>query len=105
MTSMAKIILIFVLGMGPAIFGHSNPEIIAAVNAQLDRQFSAASAVMHTTLEIELAEKVVQYVPCADKVRFGISGTEADQLAMRVARGFTGRRLCCPMRRALSRMA
>lgn len=81
----------FVLGMGPAIWGHDNPEIAEAVRAQMERQFSAASSLMHTTLEIELAEKVVRHVPCAERVRFGLTGTEADQLAMRLARGATGR--------------
>ncbi|MCG8443430.1 MAG: aminotransferase class III-fold pyridoxal phosphate-dependent enzyme [Caulobacterales bacterium] len=81
----------FVLGMGPAIWGHSNEELFTAVEAQMRRLFSAGSAVMHTTLEIALAERIVEHVPCAERVRFGISGSEADQLAMRLARGATGR--------------
>ena len=82
----------FVLGMGPAIWGHSDRDIFDAVIDQLETQFSSASSIMHTTAEIELAEKIVQHVPCAEKVRFGLSGSEADQLAMRLARGYTGRR-------------
>jgi glutamate-1-semialdehyde 2,1-aminomutase len=81
----------FVLGMGPAIWGHSNNQLRDAVFSQYDRQFSSPSAVMHTTLEIELAEKIVEYVPCAQRVRFGLTGSEADQMAMRIARGATGK--------------
>ncbi|NRA30615.1 MAG: aminotransferase class III-fold pyridoxal phosphate-dependent enzyme [Parvularculaceae bacterium] len=81
----------FVLGMGPAIWGHSNQEYFDSVRAQLDRQFSSPSSIMHTTAEIELAEKIVEHVPCADRVRFGLTGSEADQLVMRLARGATGR--------------
>ena len=82
----------FVLGMGPAIWGYSNAELAEAITEQIDRQFSAASSIMHTPAEIELAEKIVEYVPCAEKVRFGLTGTEADQLALRLARGYTGKR-------------
>ena len=38
-----------------------------------------------------LAEKIVEHVPCAELVRFGLSGSEVDQLAMRLARGYTKR--------------
>ena len=82
----------FTLGMGPGIFGHSNRAIRDAVIAQMDRQMIAASGAMHHVAEIELAERIVEHVPCAERVRFGISGTEADQMAMRLARGFSGRR-------------
>ena len=45
-----------------------------------------------TRLEVELAERVVRHVPSVEKVRFVSSGTEATMSALRVARGFTGRR-------------
>jgi len=81
----------YVLGMGPAIWGHSHTEYREAIHEQLDRLFSCGSAVAHTTLEIELAEKIVAHVPCAEKVRFGISGSEAVQVAIRLARASTGK--------------
>ena len=81
----------FVAGMGPAIWGHSNAEYLDAIKVQTDRLFSIGSTIAQTTAEIELAEKIVEYVPCAEWVRFGISGSEADQLAIRVARGYTGK--------------
>lgn len=81
----------FVAGMGPAIWGHSNSEYLGAIKAQTDRLFSIGSTVAQTTLEVELAEKIVEHVPCAEWVRLGISGSEADQLAIRIARGYAGR--------------
>jgi glutamate-1-semialdehyde 2,1-aminomutase len=81
----------FVAGMGPAIWGHSNSEYLEAIKEQVDRLFSIGSTVAQTTQEVELAEKIVQHVPGAEWVRFGISGSEADQLALRLARAYTGR--------------
>ncbi len=81
----------FVAGMGPAIHGHSRREYLAAIKAQADRLFSIGSTVAQTTLEVELAERIVEFVPCAEWVRFGISGSESVQLAMRIARAHTGR--------------
>lgn len=81
----------FTLGMGPGLLGHNNARIRAAIVEQLDRQMIAASGAMHHTAEIELAERIVDHVPCAEQVRFGISGTEADLMVMRLARGVTGK--------------
>jgi len=81
----------YVAGMGPAIWGHSNREYLDAVKAQVDKVFSLGSAVAQTTLEVELAERIVEHVPCAEWVRLGISGSEAVQLALRLVRAATGR--------------
>lgn len=81
----------FTLGMGPAIFGYSNERYLDAIERQMRRLFSVTSARAHTTTEIEFAENIAAVVPCAENVRFAISGTEADQLAIRVARAYTGR--------------
>ena len=44
-----------------------------------------------TDIEIRWGELVTELVPCAEKVRFNSSGTEADMMAMRMARAYTGR--------------
>jgi glutamate-1-semialdehyde 2,1-aminomutase len=44
-------------------------------------------------LEYEVAERVQAMVPCAERVAFTSSGSEAVQIALRLARGFTGRNL------------
>jgi glutamate-1-semialdehyde 2,1-aminomutase len=75
---------------GPLILGHANPEVIAAVMAQLPRGMSYGAA---TELECQLAEFIVNAVEPVESIRFVSSGTEAVMSALRVARGFTKRDL------------
>ena len=82
----------FVGGMGPAIWGHSKEEYLEAIKTQLETLFSIPSTIAQTEAEVLLAEKIVEHVPCAEWVRFAISGSEAVQLAVRIARGYSGRR-------------
>lgn len=78
----------YVLGSGPLLLGHAHPAIVAAVQAQAARgsTFQWLSEPM-----IRLAERLCATVPCADKVRFVSTGTEATMFAIRMARVFTGR--------------
>ncbi len=79
----------FVCSWGPMIMGHAHPEIIDAIQevAALGTSFGAP-----TPGEIELARQVVEAVPSLEKVRFVNSGTEATMSAIRLARGYTGRK-------------
>lgn len=78
----------YVLGSGPLILGHAHPAIIGAVADQLQK-----GSTFYTLNEraIMLAEKIAKAVPCAEKVRFTSSGTEATFFALRFARAYTGR--------------
>lgn len=78
----------FTMGWGSAILGHAHPKIVQAVERQV-RQGSNFSYVSEPALE--LAEELVRAVPCAEKVRFCASGTEATMYAVRFARAFTKR--------------
>jgi glutamate-1-semialdehyde 2,1-aminomutase len=78
----------FTLSQGPLIHGHSHPSIIAAVTEALTR--GQVWNGLHEP-EIELAEKLVEIIPCADLVRLGCTGSETVQAALRLARAFTGR--------------
>ncbi len=78
----------FLLGSGPMFLGHAHPEVMDAVMAQLPKG-STFFAVSEPG--IRLAEAIVAAVPCAEKVRFVSSGTEADAYAMRLARAFRRR--------------
>ncbi len=80
----------FVLGMGPAILGHAPAPVVDAVAAGLQRGQLFAG---QTPDEVELAERFRDAIPCADLVRFGSSGTEMVQAALRLARAATGRPL------------
>lgn len=73
---------------GPAILGHAHPRIIAAVQAAAARGTSFG---IPNPLEVTLAERVKEFVPGVEKVRFCNSGTEACMSAIRLARGFTKR--------------
>jgi glutamate-1-semialdehyde 2,1-aminomutase len=70
------------------IHGHADPEINAAVIAQL--QYGTSYA-MPTTHEIALAELIVARIPSVEQLRFTNSGTEAVMMAIKGARAFTGR--------------
>jgi glutamate-1-semialdehyde 2,1-aminomutase len=78
----------YLLGSGPMIVGHSHPEVLAVVREQLDKGTTFFAGNEHA---VALAEEIVRAVPCAEKVRFTSSGTEATLYAMRAARAFTGR--------------
>ena len=65
----------FAIGMGPGIWGHGNREYLDALHAQLDKLFVIASGMLQTAPEVELAERIVELVPCADRVRFVTTGS------------------------------
>ncbi|HXN22808.1 MAG TPA: aspartate aminotransferase family protein [Candidatus Dormibacteraeota bacterium] len=79
----------YTLAWGPLILGHSHPAILSAVGAQL-KQCQLLGA--QNELEVLVAKKICQMVPCAERVAFSTTGTEAVQIAFRLARAFTGRR-------------
>ena len=78
----------YLLGSGPEFLGHGHPALTAAVHRVLDHGFTF----FHTNeASVLLAEEFVKAVPCAEQVRFMSSGTEADLLAMRIARAYRRR--------------
>jgi glutamate-1-semialdehyde 2,1-aminomutase len=78
----------YLLGSGPMLVGHAHPEVVAAVQEQLERGSTFFASNEHAIL---LAEEICQAMPCAEKVRFCSTGTEATLYAMRIARAFRGR--------------
>lgn len=78
----------FVLGSGPMILGHAPPPVVEAVRGQLER---GTSYYAMNEPAILLAEKIRSAVPCAEKVKFCGSGSEATFYAMRLARAATGK--------------
>jgi glutamate-1-semialdehyde 2,1-aminomutase len=75
---------------GPALLGHCDPDV--------DRAFAEAArtadltGVGVTPGEIELAERLVELVPSAERVLLTVSGSAATFHALRLARAVTGRR-------------
>ncbi len=78
----------YLLGSGPMLIGHSHPDVLAAVRDQLERGTTFFAGNENAIL---LAEEIVNAVPCAEKVRFSSSGTEATLYAMRAARAYRKR--------------
>ena len=76
-------------GHGSLLLGHQHPKVLEAVQAQLGKGMHLAAA---HELEVEWARLVREMVPSVERVRFTSSGTEATQLAMRLARATTGKR-------------
>lgn len=75
-------------GMGPMILGHTPDAVRQAVAAQMERGILFAG---QAEVEFEAARLLCLIVPCAERVRFSSSGTEAVQGALRLARAATGR--------------
>ncbi len=73
----------YLLGSGPMLIGHAHPRVAAATREQVDR---GSTFFTNNRYAIELAEAIVEAVPCAEQVRFTSTGTEADVYAMRLAR-------------------
>lgn len=76
----------FLLGSGPMILGHAHPAVVTAVREYLER-----GSTYFTLNEpaISLAEGICEAVPCAEKIRFCSTGSEATFFALRAARTFT----------------
>ena len=78
----------YCLAYGPLILGHAHPRVVEAVERQIERGTTYG---VPSEGEIELAETIIERVPCAEMVRFMNSGTEATMAAVRLARAYTGK--------------
>ena len=74
---------------GPAILGHAPEPVLNAVHAAVNRGLGYG---IPAPSEVDMAEMIVRMVPSVEKVRMVNSGTEATMSAIRLARGYTGRR-------------
>ena len=76
------------LGSASLLLGHAHPAVVEALvqAAPFGSHFGQP-----VEAEAEWGERVCNLIPCADKVRFVASGAEATMLAMRIARGYTGK--------------
>jgi glutamate-1-semialdehyde 2,1-aminomutase len=81
-------IIDYVSGHGSLLLGHSRPEVVAAVQRQAGRGTHMGA---NHEAEIEWGRMVQQLIPSAERVRFTSSGTEATQMAVRLARAASGK--------------
>ena len=76
------------LSYGPMILGHANEKVVEAINEQSKKGTVYG---VPSEKELQLAEEIINRVPCAEMVRFVNSGGEATMSAIRLARGYTKR--------------
>ncbi len=87
-TADGRILIDLTMALGAVAFGYADPEVTEAV-----QEAAAAGPVsgLSPLLEIEVAERLTEVVPCAEQVRFLKTGAEATAAAIRLARAHTGR--------------
>ncbi len=78
----------YVLSWGPLITGHAHPSVVRAVQEAAVKGTSYGAP---SPLEVELAKKVIEFMPGIGMIRFVNSGSEATMSALRLARAYTGR--------------
>lgn len=78
----------FVGALGAITVGYNNAEINNAILSQLKKGIAFSQP---TSLEVELAEKLIKIIPSAEMVRFVKNGSDATAAAVRLARAYTGR--------------
>ena len=79
-----------VMGCGPVTIGHGNPVINDAIKAQLDKGILYS---LLNPLEVEVAEKLIEVIPCAEMVKFSKNGSDVCAASVKIARHVTGRDL------------
>ena len=79
----------YVGGAGALILGHAPPAVVAAAQEQVARGLHQFGAPHEPALQF--ADRLVDVIPCAEKVIFATTGSEATAYALRLARAFTGR--------------
>ncbi len=75
----------YALGAGPIVLGHAPKKIINAVKKSLNK--GQLFYGQHNN-ELNLAKKITKIIPCAERVRFASSGSEAVHAAIRLSRGY-----------------
>ncbi len=78
----------YLLGSGPIFLGHAHPAVTEAVRERLEL---GTSFLLPNEPSILLAEEIIKAVPCAEKVCFGNTGSDATLYTIRLARAFRGR--------------
>ena len=81
-------------GAGAALYGHGHPRLKAALEDVISKGFYMNHDSVYT---VEFAKKFTSIVPSVEKIRLTNSGSEATMAALRLARGYTGRKIILKM--------
>jgi len=83
----------FLNGIGPNILGNNHPEFVESLrNSLSEMQPVIGTGSLFSAADVELGQKLVQHIPCADKIKLCITGNDAVQMVIRLARAYTGRK-------------
>lgn len=85
-----RVYIDWVVGWGSVLLGYRRPEVEDAVRRQLA---ATPTLTMPHVLEVEVAERLVDMIPCAEMVGFGKNGSDAVTAAVRLARAHTEREI------------
>ncbi|MBM3132192.1 MAG: aminotransferase class III-fold pyridoxal phosphate-dependent enzyme [Chloroflexi bacterium] len=78
----------YIVGLGAVSLGYAYPDVDRAIVKQLKDGISFS---LPHPLEVDLAELLVELLPCAEMVRFSKTGSDVTSAAIRAARAYTGR--------------
>lgn len=79
----------YLLAYGPLILGHAHPVLTEKIHEAMTNGFTYG---LQHDMEVQLAKRLTELLPCAELVAYSGSGTEAVMLALRLARAFTGKK-------------
>ena len=84
----------YTMALGPMVLGYNYPIVNEAIISQLKE---GTTFTLPHKIEVELAELLVNIIPCAEMVRYGKNGSDVTSAAVRAARAYTGREkiACC----------
>jgi glutamate-1-semialdehyde 2,1-aminomutase len=80
----------YLQALGPTLVGNAHPRVMEFVSSEIRKGVTYG---LPYELQIQVAEKLVEIVPSFERVSFMNSGTEVVQMAMRLARAYTGRKV------------
>jgi glutamate-1-semialdehyde aminotransferase len=80
----------WLLSYGPIVLGHRNKQVDKSVTGEMKKGFVFD---LTPPLQLELAKKLIKFIPCAEKVILTTTGSGATTAAVRIARIYTGREI------------
>lgn len=78
--------------MGPNILGHKHPGFVKKIVDFMENNGTAiGSNLLFSPMDVEVAKRLCELIPCIEEVKFTVTGSEAVQAAFRIMRAYTGK--------------
>lgn len=78
------------MGLRSVILGHAHPDVINAVKEELE---NGTNFILPSPIENQLAEKLIDLIPCAEMVKLAKNGSDVTTAAVKLARAYTGKNI------------